>query len=217
MLEVAAQLTLREFTLDVDVQFAPGITVVLGSSGAGKTTLLQLIAGLRRSERGRIALDGRILDDGTDFVPAYQRDIGFVLQEYALFPHFDVASNVAYGLRARGVSARDRRARVAAALERFEIAALGRARVGQLSGGQRQRVALARALVIEPKALLLDEPLAALDPQLRGRVRSELATMLERLGIPVLLVTHDESDRAAFPGRTVHLERGRCIPLPAPS
>lgn len=211
MLRVAVQKRLREFTLDVALAFEPGVTVIVGPSGAGKTTLLRLIAGLDAPDRGSIVLDGRVLYDELTFVAPHRRDIGYVFQEYALFPHLDVAHNVAYGLRARRFSAPERSRRVRTILERLEIATLARERVDELSGGQRQRVALARALVIEPGALLLDEPLSALDPDTRGRVRDELHTILESVPVPTLLVTHDEADRAAFATRSLHLERGRVV------
>jgi ABC-type sulfate/molybdate transport systems ATPase subunit len=123
----------------------------------------------------------------------------------------DVASNVGYGLRARGIGGEERARRVARMLTRLEIDELGSERVGELSGGQRQRVALARALVIEPAALLLDEPLSALDPLTRGRVRGELRAILADVDVPTLLVTHDQADRAAFPERVARLERGRLL------
>jgi ABC-type sulfate/molybdate transport systems ATPase subunit len=215
MLHISATKRLREFTFDVTADIPNGVTVIVGPSGSGKTTLLRLVAGLLRPDSGTITLNGRVLADAHTFVPAYERNIGVVFQEYALFPHLTVGENVAFGLRARSVSASERATRVRGALERLEIGALGNERTGDLSGGQRQRVALARALIIGPAALLLDEPLSALDPQTRGRVRAELAAVLAGIDIPTLLVTHDESDRAAFPDRAMHLERGRLTLDPA--
>lgn len=209
VLEVAVQKRLREFTLDVDLRVEPGITLVSGPSGAGKSTLLRIVAGLERPDAGKVALDGRVLDDGRTHVPAAQRRLGFVFQDYALFPHLSVEQNVAYGLAAQRVPARGRPARVRRVLEALGIAALGSARPPALSGGEQQRVALARALVIEPDAMLLDEPMASLDPQTRARVRDELAHTLEALRIPTLMVTHDDADVAAFPERVVRIERGR--------
>jgi ABC-type sulfate/molybdate transport systems ATPase subunit len=209
MLELTVRKQLREFALAVELSVAPGVTIVVGPSGAGKSTLLGLVAGLVRPDAGRIALDGRVLDDGRRHEPPFRRNIGMVFQEYALFPHLSVTHNVGYGLRARGVHGAERAGRVAAILARLELEGLGDARVAELSGGQRQRVALARALVIEPDALLLDEPLSALDPETRARVRSELAATLRDVAIPALFVTHDEADRALFPERVVRLERGR--------
>jgi ABC-type sulfate/molybdate transport systems ATPase subunit len=209
MLQIRATKCLREFTLDVTADIVNGVTVLIGPSGSGKTTLLRLVAGLLHPDSGSIVLNGRVLSDAHKFVAPHARNIGVVFQEYALFPHLCVADNVAFGLRARRVAAGERETRVHQALERLEIGTLASERVSELSGGQRQRVALARALIIEPEALLLDEPLSALDPQTRGRVRTELATLLRDINIPTLLVTHDESDRAAFPERALHIEHGR--------
>jgi molybdate transport system ATP-binding protein len=202
---------LREFRLEVALEVSNGVTVVIGESGAGKTTLLRLIAGLVRPDSGQIVLGGRVVSSERIFVPAFKRDIGVVFQEYALFPHLDVAANVEFGLRARGMPLDDRRSRVARTLARFEIAELARERVNELSGGQRQRVALARALVFEPAALLLDEPLSALDPETRGRVRDELRTLLSDVNVPTLLITHDAADRSTFPERVIRIERGRVV------
>jgi len=202
---------LRDFAFDVSAEIDDGVTVVLGPSGAGKSTLLRFVAGLQRADEGMIRLGARVLFDAHTFVVPHRRNIGVVFQDYALFPHLDVAANVAYGLRARGVQAAARAAAVARALDMLEIGALARQRVTELSGGQKQRVALARALAIQPDALLLDEPLSALDPRTRDRVRRELAALFAELRIPTLLVTHDEADRAAFPDRTLRLANGREI------
>jgi ABC-type sulfate/molybdate transport systems ATPase subunit len=210
-LSVSVRKQLREFAFAVELEVPPGVTVVVGPSGAGKSTLLRLIAGLTRPDAGTIALGGRVLSGEGIFVAPYLRDIGMVFQEYALFPHLDVRANVAFGLRARRVAARERAARVERILDRLEIGELGSERVAELSGGQRQRVALARALVVEPAALLLDEPLSALDPATRGRVRGELRSILEDVAVPTLFVTHDQADRAAFPERVARIERGRLL------
>ncbi|GAC1309466.1 MAG: hypothetical protein NVSMB19_23230 [Vulcanimicrobiaceae bacterium] len=210
-LAIDARKRLRDFELDVALDAPPGVTVVVGPSGSGKTTLLRLVAGLLRPDAGRIASGSRVLSDERTFVPAFRRDLGVVFQEYALFPHLTACENVAFGLRARGIGRVQRRRRAAELLERFEIGRLGAARVDELSGGQRQRVALARALAIEPAALLLDEPLSALDAATRARVRLELHAMLRAVAVPALLVTHDDDDVAAFPERIVRLERGRVL------
>jgi molybdate transport system ATP-binding protein len=209
MLTFDLRKTLREFTFSAAAEVPNGVTVIEGPSGAGKTTLLRLIAGLVRPDAGSITLAGRTLTDSTarTFVAPYERNVALVFQEYALFPHLDVTQNVAYGLRAHGTPRNERAQRVERALERFEISALAQARVTELSGGQRQRVALARALAVEPAALLLDEPLAALDPATRQRVRSELAQLLAGIDVPTLFVSHDPADRERF-GRALRIERG---------
>ena len=206
MIEVAARKALRDFTLDVDVRFEPGVTVLAGPSGAGKSTLLRIVAGLVRPDAGHVAIDGHVAS-----APAFRRDVAYVFQEYALFPHLDVLDNVAYGLAARGVSRAARRATASAWLERLGLGALARARPRDLSGGERQRVALARAMAWTPRALLLDEPFAALDDATRAGVRDEVRAALAPLDVPVVLVTHDESDVAAFAAPVVRLERGRVV------
>lgn len=210
MLHFDLQLDLREFTFNARGDVADGVTVVEGPSGAGKTTLLRLIAGLVRPKAGAVILNGCSLTDTAEnvFVPPEQRNVAILFQEYALFPHLDVSANVAYGLRARNVPREERTARVMRELERFDMGTLAHARVTELSGGQRQRVALARALIIQPAALLLDEPLAALDVATRSRVRGELAAQLRQVNVPTLFVSHDPSARNLFPGPAFHIERG---------
>jgi ABC-type sulfate/molybdate transport systems ATPase subunit len=211
VLRVDVTKQLQSFRFSASADFAAGVTVIVGPSGSGKTTLLRSIAGLLRPDSGSIELAGRTLSGPHVFVAPHRRNIGFVFSEYALFPHLSVADNVGYGLRARGYGKRARGERVKPLLERFEIGAFAERRTDELSGGQRQRVALARALAFEPAALLLDEPLSALDPATRGRVRGELRDLLAGLTIPTLLVTHDEADREAFPGRVLHLAGGRIV------
>ncbi len=211
MLSVDVRKKLQSFDFSARADFPPGVTVIVGPSGSGKTTLLRLIAGLARPDSGTIRLGDRVLSGAGTFVAPFRRNLGFVFSEYALFPHLSVARNVGYGLLARGYDARTRAARVGPLLERFEIGGLAERRTDQLSGGQRQRVALARALAFDPAALLLDEPLSALDPATRGRVRDELRALLAALTIPTLLVTHDEADRAAFPERVLRLAGGRIV------
>jgi len=215
MLHFDLRYQLREFPFVGSGDVPNGVTVVEGPSGAGKTTLLRLIAGIVRPQTGLITLDARTLTDtaaGT-FVPPHQRNVAILFQEYALFPHLDVAANIAYGLRARKIPHEERAARVARELERFDMETLAHARVTELSGGQRQRVALARALVVEPAALLLDEPLAALDVATRKRVRSELAAELRQVNVPTLFVSHDPNARELFPGPAFHVERGTVTQL----
>jgi len=212
-LAIAVTRRLRDITVAVDLQLGPGVTALVGPSGCGKTTLLRLVCGLLRPDTGTIRLGDTVLDDTArrHHLPPGRRGLSMVFQEYALFPHLSVADNVAYGLRARRVARAARRLRAGAMLERLGIAALANERPARLSGGQRQRVALARALVLEPRALLLDEPLAALDIQTRTRVRQELRDILSDLDIPTLLVTHDYADALVFRERIVVMDAGRVV------
>ena len=212
-LDVRIRRQLGEIVLRLDLQLGPGVTALVGPSGAGKSTALRLVAGLLKPDAGTIRLGETLLDDTARryHLPPGRRDIGLLFQEYALFPHLSVAENVAYGLRARRVPGADRRARVTTILERLRIGSLAGERPGRLSGGQRQRVALARALVTGPRALLLDEPLAALDVQTRARVRAELRAVLADLAIPTLLVTHDYADAVVFRERIVILVAGEVV------
>jgi molybdate transport system ATP-binding protein len=210
---IAVVKRLRDVTVQVELALGAGVTALVGPSGAGKTTLLRMVAGLVRPDEGTIRLGGATLDDATrgyHLAPG-RRNISLVFQEYALFPHLSVAENVAYGLRARHVSGPERRRRVTEMLERLGIGALAHERPARLSGGQRQRVALARALVLVPRALLLDEPLAALDAQTRAAVRHELRAVLAGLPIPTVLVTHDYADALAFRERIVIMAEGRVV------
>jgi ABC-type sulfate/molybdate transport systems ATPase subunit len=214
MLRVRARKRLRDFDLDIALDVPPGITLVAGPNGAGKTTLLRLIAGLVQPDSGSIVLDDRVLAQppGID-VPPGQRNIALLFQEHALFPHLTVAQNVVYGLEARRVPRAQRDDAVAAMLERLELGHLAAERPKELSGGQRQRAALARALVLEPKAILLDEPFASLDLQTKIAVRREIARVLAELRVPALLVTHDPADAAIFAQRLAVLEAGRLSAL----
>ena len=197
----------------VSLAIAPGeFFALLGPSGSGKTTCLRLIAGFDRPDRGRIRLDGR---DVTD-VPPYDRNVNTVFQDYALFPHMTVAENVAYGLRVRGVGAAERRRRTLDALTLVRLGEFGDRRPNQLSGGQRQRVALARALINQPRVLLLDEPLGALDLRLREEMQAELKSLQQRLGITFVFVTHDQGEALSMADRVAVFSRGRIEQLDAP-
>lgn len=189
--------------VDAAFQVHPGATLALvGPNGAGKSTLVQAIAGLIDSE-GAVTLDGRELDA----LPPERRRVGVVFQDYLLFPHLSVLENVAFGPRSQG--RRDARALASAQLDRLGLADLAHRHPAQLSGGQSQRVALARALAADPQVLLLDEPLAALDVEVRDEVRAELAAHLEGFAGATVIVTHDMDDVAAIARDVLVLERGR--------
>jgi spermidine/putrescine transport system ATP-binding protein len=178
---------------------------LLGPSGCGKTTLLRMIAGFELPDSGRIVLGGRDVSQ----LPPHRRDVTTVFQQYALFPHLNVFDNVAFGLRRRQVAREKVGARVGAALEMVRLSGLDQRRPGDLSGGQQQRVALARALVVEPRVLLLDEPLAALDLKLRRQMQIELKGLQRRLGISFLYVTHDQEEALTMSDRIVVMNAGR--------
>ena len=204
-------------TFDLAVRFRTGTrrTVIYGPSGAGKSLALRAIAGLLTPDRGRIAFAGETLFDsgvGID-VPARLRRFGYVFQDHALFPRLDVRQNVAFGLRRgwRNPSRAARDATVERWLAALELDAVAAQRPDELSGGQRQRTALARALVAEPRALLLDEPFSALDPALRQRTRFEVDRLLRSLDIPILLITHDPDDIAAFADETFSIRDGAIV------
>jgi putative spermidine/putrescine transport system ATP-binding protein len=197
-------------TLDV----ARGETLVLlGPSGCGKTTLLRIIAGLESPDPG-----GRVLFNRIDMtrVPIERRNVGMVFQSYALFPNMNVAENIGYGLKIRGIGTAERKARVAELVALTGIEGLERRRIDQLSGGQRQRVALARAVAVRPSVLLLDEPLTALDAALRERLRGELDRLLRTLGITTVYVTHDQSEAMVLGDRIVVMRKGAIAQIGTP-
>jgi molybdate transport system ATP-binding protein len=211
-----AQLRLRvgELSLNVRLEAAPGQLVVLvGPNGAGKTTLLRALAGLVPIADGRISLNGDVLEDTAEgiWVPTERRPVGMVFQNYLLFPHLSVIENVAFGLRARGVSRREARQQAAGWLERIGLSAKAEEKPRALSGGQGQRVALARALATSPSLLLLDEPLAALDAPARAGVRRDLRRHLATFQGVRLLVTHDPLEAIALADRIVVMEDGKMI------
>jgi putrescine transport system ATP-binding protein len=178
---------------------------LLGPSGCGKTTLLRLIAGFELPDGGRIAIDG---SDVTG-VPPYRRPVNMMFQSYALFPHLDVAGNIAFGLKQEGMERRRREARVTEMLALVQMSDYARRRPHELSGGQKQRVALARALAKMPKLLLLDEPLAALDRKLREETRLELVGIQERVGTSFVFVTHDQEEALGMASRIAVMDGGR--------
>jgi len=204
----------------VELRVEPGrVAALLGPNGAGKTTVLRALAGLLRPAEGRVVLDGRVLEDTVRRlrVPAERRPVGMVFQDYLLFPHLSVLENVAFGLRARGVGRSEARRAAGAWLERLGLGSAGRARPGTLSGGQQQRVALARALATDPRLLLLDEPLAALDVSTRAEVRRDLGRHLREFAGVNLLVTHDPLEAIALADRLIVVEAGRVVQAGTPA
>ena len=208
------------FRLEAQVTVEPGqVLAVLGPNGAGKTTLLRTLAGLGALTEGSIRIGTRVWDDATAgvFVPAVERAVGVVSQDYRLFPHLSVLDNVAFAARARGAR-RDRARRDAAGwLDRLDLAALGPRRPGELSGGQAQRVALARALASNPHLLLLDEPLAALDARTRLEIRGELRRHLSAFAGPSIVVTHDPLEAMVLADQILVLEAGRVVQKGTPT
>ena len=190
----------RAVLTSVDLEVATGeICCLIGPSGSGKSTLLRVIAGLQRPDRGTIRIDG---EDVTS-LPTHRRGVGLVFQDHALFPHLDVAANVGFALRARGVGGVRRRVQVEELLGLIGLDGFGGRSVATLSGGEQQRVALARALAATPRVLLLDEPLGALDPVIHDRLAVDLRTLLRRQGTTAVHVTHDVDEAATVGDRTV--------------
>jgi putative spermidine/putrescine transport system ATP-binding protein len=199
---------------ELDLDIAPGeFFSMLGPSGSGKTTVLRLIAGFEQPTSGTVALFGQ---DVTAKAP-FDRDVNTVFQDYALFPHMTVLDNIAYGLRVRGIGKKDRRDRAQAALESVRLGDFGDRKPAQLSGGQRQRVALARATAVQPKVLLLDEPLGALDLKLREQMQVELKEIQRDLGITFIFVTHDQEEALTLSDRIAVFNNGRIEQLGTPA
>ena len=185
---------------------------LLGPSGCGKTTLLNLVAGFFSTDAGEILIDGERVND----VPTFEREIGMMFQNYALFPHMTVANNIAYGLKARHLSKTEIDSRVGEVLALVKLTGLENRKPRQLSGGQQQRVALARALVINPKVLLLDEPFSALDKNLRASMQMELREIQRKLGVTTIFVTHDQSEALSLSDRLAVMSEGHIRQLGTP-
>ncbi len=197
----------------LDLELAPGeLVVLLGPSGCGKTTALRALAGLEDVDSGRVLVDGR----DVTFLAASKRDMGMVFQAYSLFPHLSALDNVAFGLRLRGVGAKERRRRAGTALELVGLSEQADRYTAQLSGGQQQRVALARALAIEPSVLLLDEPLSALDAKVRTQLREEIRRIQMEVGTTTLFVTHDQEEALAIADRVGVMRAGRIEQIAPP-
>lgn len=211
-------LPLAAFRLEVDYVLTQPVTGLSGSSGAGKTSLLEIIAGLRRPAAGRVMFEERILTDSPagKYLPPWRREIGYVPQDQALFPHLNVERNLLYAQEVRGGKPdADLKNRV---VEMLEIGPLLTRGIADLSGGERGRVALGRALMSRPRLLLLDEPLAHLDDRLRARALDYLKAAAVQFGLPMIFVSHSAAELKAICGEVLHMEHGRLVPpgLPQP-
>jgi ABC-type Fe3+/spermidine/putrescine transport system ATPase subunit len=195
-----------DISLEVD---AGQILVIVGGSGSGKTTTLRCIAGLERPTTGTISIDGEVVSSDTFFVPPERRDIGMVFQSYALWPHMTIFDNIAYGLKLKRVPQAEIRQRIEAIMELVGLEGLGARYPATLSGGQQQRVALARSAVVEPKVLLLDEPLSNLDAKLREQMRTDLRRLVKKLNATAIHITHDQNEAMAMADRVVYMRQGR--------
>ena len=198
---------------NLNLEIAPGeFFPMLGPSGSGKTTVLRLIAGFEKPTSGSIELFGQDVSS----VPPFEREVNTVFQDYALFPHMSVQENIEYGLKVQKVPKEERQARVMNALKTVRLADLGERKPAQLSGGQRQRIALARAIVVEPKVLLLDEPLGALDLKLREEMQVELKEIQRELGITFIFVTHDQAEALSLSDRVAVFDGGNIVQVGTP-
>jgi molybdate transport system ATP-binding protein len=211
MLHVEARKQLGDFSLDVSFRSEGRVTGLFGASGAGKTSLVNIIAGLLKPDHGIIAIDGQVLDDtrAGQHTPAHQRRIGYVFQDARLFPHLDVTQNLDYGRRMNHLAfdhaEQDR------VVEMLNIGHLRERRTGQLSGGERQRVALGRALLAQPRLLLFDEPLGALDADRKAEILPYLVRLRDETGVPMIYVSHDAGELRRLATDVVVLEHGRVV------
>ena len=197
--------------IDIDIRSGEFLTL-LGPSGSGKTTLLMVLAGFSRPDQGSLKFgDAEVIR-----LAPHKRDVGMVFQSYALFPHMNVAGNIGFPLRLRGVAKAEAALRIEQALEMVQLSGYGGRRVDELSGGQRQRVALARAIVFEPRILLMDEPLSALDKQLREHMQIELRRLHDKLGMTTVCVTHDQREALTMSDRVAVINYGRIMQLDTP-
>ncbi len=207
MIRLEFEVRQGDFVLTIAEHFSARVTALFGPSGAGKTTVLDAIAGLREPSAGRITIGDRVLFDSATRVnlPPHLRHVGYVTQDVALFPHMNVRRNIEYGRR------RGQKLELSAVAQMLEIQGLLERRVPTLSGGERQRVALARALMSAPELLLLDEPLAALDVELRRRILPYLERVRDSLGVPIVYVTHDREELRQLADHVIVLERGTVV------
>jgi molybdate transport system ATP-binding protein len=215
MLSVDISHELPDFSLNLQFKVERDILVLFGPSGCGKTTTLRSIAGLVKPAAGRIVFNGKVFFDADTgiFAPPCERQIGYMFQDFALFPHMNVRKNIWYGVKRHDQSAQEMYEKLLALLK---IEHLGQRFIGQLSGGEKQRVALARALMAEPKILLLDEPLSSLDKETRLELQEELMEMQNLWKIPFVLVTHDPEEAKTMGGQVLFLEKGRQIEREVP-
>lgn len=214
MLSIDITKQLPDFALQIQFDIEQDVLVLFGPSGCGKTTLLRCIAGLLKPDEGKIVNDGQMLFDSTAdvFVPSRERQVGYMFQDYALFPHMNVQKNIWYGARRYNAEANHIYDKL---LNLLKIEHLTERYIDRLSGGEKQRVALARALMAEPKILLLDEPLSALDNVTRLELQSELKKMQKLWGIPFIVVTHDPKEAETMGDQILFIERGQQVAAPS--
>lgn len=199
------------FDLEISVEVGPGFTVLTGPSGAGKTSLLRLISGIIKPDRGRIEMDSQVFFDAEQAIdlPIRERHIGFVFQDYALFPHMNATQNVSYGIKTGSHSERQDKANEMLGL--FHVEHIAARMPREMSGGEQQRVALARALASEPRIALLDEPLSAVDVETRGKLLDEIENAQERTKVPFIYVTHNEAEAARLGRQRITMRNGRVV------